>query len=304
MGRVTVEVPATSANLGAGFDCLGLALELCNTVTVEELHGTDIEVTVAGCGTTELSRGPDNLVLVAMRHLYAKQGRRLPGIRLDQHNGIPLCSGLGSSAAAEISGLTAANVLLGEPFTARDLALIALELENHPDNIMPALLGGLVVAVAQHRRGGWELAYTRLDPPPLQAVIVTPNLKVETVESRRKLPTRYSRADAVFNIGRAALLVAAVAQGDWAALATALDDRIHQPYRLPAIEGAPEVIAAAKEAGAIGAVLSGSGPTILALCASGGEAVAEAVAAKWREFGVGVNAQVLATRAVGARVVA
>jgi homoserine kinase len=295
-----VEVPATSANLGPGFDCCGLALELCNRVEVEEIGGTTCEIEIAGCGTTELSRGPDNLVLVAMRHLFAKQGRELPGVRLRQHNAIPLCSGLGSSAAAEISGLVAANELLDRPYTNKELGLVALELENHPDNIIPALEGGLVVAVAQHLRRGWQLDYTRLEPPPLTAVIATPSLKVETVESRRRLPMRYSRADAVFNIGHAALLVASLVAGDWSALASALDDKIHQPYRLAALEGAPEVIAAAKAAGAIGAVLSGSGPTILALCEGDGEAIATAMKACWQRFGVTVDARCTRPRAAGA----
>lgn len=303
--NITVEVPATSANVGPGFDCVGLALGLSNHVSVELLPGTSCEIDIQGKGSGELSRGPDNLVLVAMRHLYAKAGCELPAVRLEQRNGIPLCSGLGSSAAAEISGLVAANELLGRPFSQRELCLVALELEDHPDNIVPALCGGLCVAIAQHGAAGWDLDYVRLEPPTeLTAVIASPNLRIETVESRRRLPNSYSRADAVYNTARASLLVASLVARDWAALAVALEDKFHQPYRLPHIKGAQSVLDAAKEAGAIGAVLSGSGPTLMALCLGDGQAVAEAMERTWQAAGVEVSVAPTRLSASGARVVA
>ena len=177
--RVTIEVPATSANLGPGFDCVGLALSVYNRVDVEVLPGTACEVHIEGYGAHELSRGPDNLVLVAMRHLYAKLDREMPAVRLRQNNAIPLCSGLGSSAAAEIGGLVAANELLGRPLSSAELGRLALDFEDHPDNIIPALVGGLVVAVAEHGASGWQLQYRRLDPPPFTAVLATPSRRVE-----------------------------------------------------------------------------------------------------------------------------
>lgn len=305
MRSVTIEVPATSANVGPGFDCVGLALGLSNRIKVEVLPGTSCEIDIQGQGRDELSRGPDNLVLVAMRHLYAKAGRELPAVRLEQRNAIPLCSGLGSSAAAEISGLVAANELLGRPFTQRQLCLVALELEDHPDNIVPALCGGLCVAIAQHGAGGWDLDYVRLEPPSeLTAVIASPNLRIETVESRRRLPNSYSRTDAVYNTARASLLVAALVARDWEALACALEDRFHQPYRLPHIRGAQATLDAAKEAGAIGAVLSGSGPTLMALCTGDGAAVAQAMEQTWRAAGVEVHVTPTRLSAAGARAVA
>lgn len=301
---ITIEVPATSANVGPGFDCVGLALGLTNRVKVELLPGTSCEIDIQGKGSAELSRGPDNLVLVAMRHLYAKAGQELPAVRLEQRNDIPLCSGLGSSAAAEISGLVAANELLGRPFSARELCLVALELEDHPDNIVPAISGGLCVAIAQHTGAGWDLDYVRLEPPSeLTAVIASPDLRIETVESRRRLPNSYSRADAVYNTARASLLVAALVARDWEALACALEDKFHQPYRLPHIKGAQSVLDAAKAAGAIGAVLSGSGPTLLALCDNDGAAVAEAMDSTWRAAGVAVDVRPVRLSATGARVV-
>lgn len=303
MKRLTVEVPATSANMGPGFDCVGLALSVYNRVEVEVLPGTACEVHIEGYGQQELSRGPDNLVLVAMRHLYAKVDRELPAIRLRQNNAIPLCSGLGSSAAAEIAGLVAANELLGRPFSPLELGRLALDFEDHPDNIIPALVGGLVIAVAEHTETGWHLQYRRLDPPPFTAVIATPSRRVETVESRRRLPDRYSRADVVYNLGRAALLVAALTAGDRECLATALRDKVHQPYRLPAVEGSAEVLQAARDAGAIGAVLSGSGPTVIALCDHEPERVAAAMTECWQGFGLTVKAYPVAPSAAGARVV-
>lgn len=303
--RLTVTAPATSANLGPGFDCVGLALELRNSVQLTTLRDTtNLEIDITGEGAGELSRGPDNLVVVAMRHLYAKLGQMLPGLRLHLHNEVPLCSGLGSSAAAEISGLVAANALLGEPFSPRELLLVALELENHPDNIPPALLGGLCTAIAQHDEArGWVLDYVRLDPPAgLRAVLATAQVRIETVASRRRLPASYSRADAVHNSARAALLIAALAAGDWAALATALDDRFHQPYRLPHIPGAEATLAAARAAGAKGAVLSGSGPTLLAFCADDPAPVAEAMAAAQAAAGLASVVRVVDLSAAGATV--
>lgn len=295
---VTVEVPATSANLGPGFDCLGLALGLTNRIVVEPLDDPRFEVEVAGAGAGRLPTDGRNLVAVAMRRLFDRVDGAPRGARLRQQNGIPLCSGLGSSAAARVAGLVAANRLCGDPLDQAGLANLATELEGHPDNVLPALVGGLVVAVVESGRTRW----VRFDPPPgLHAVVGMPRQALATADARRALPESYSRADVVYNVSRAGFLLAALVSGRFDDLAEAMRDRIHQPYRLPLIPGARDVIAAACEAGA-GAAISGAGPSILALCHRAPEAVQLAMREAWANHGVTADVRLLPIAGTGAEV--
>lgn len=297
MPQVTVHVPATTANLGPGFDCVGLALDFGNSLVAEPAESGVWEVTVEGLGAGELPVDRSSLAIQAMQRLFAEVPDAPRGARLVQHNRVPLCSGLGSSSTAIVGGLVAANALCGSPLGQRRLVELATELEGHPDNVAPAILGGLVVVTA----AGGELAYVRFDAPTdLQAVIAMPNLRLSTAEARRALPQSYTKADAIFNVTRAALLVAALVSGDHDALSVALQDRIHQPYRLPLMRGAAEVLDAARAAGALGAVVSGAGPTLLALCEGGAEAVAEAMQAAWAQAGVKAEAKVVGLSNAGA----
>jgi len=295
---VTVEVPATSANLGPGFDCLGLALGMTNRIEVEPLDEPRFEVEVDGAGTDWLPKNGRNLVAVSMKRLFARVDGAPRGARIRQQNDIPLCSGLGSSAAARVAGILAANRLCGDLLDTPALADLATELEGHPDNVMPALVGGLVVAVVKDGQVRW----VRFDPPPgLHAVVGMPQQALATADSRRALPRSYSREDVVFNVSRAGLLVASLLSGRFDALADAMDDRIHQPYRLPLIPGADAVLEAARAAGA-GAAISGAGPSIIALCHQQPEQVREAMREAWAKHGVTADVRLLPLAATGAAV--
>ncbi len=294
---VTVEVPATSANLGPGFDCLGLALGLSNRIVVEPLDVPRFEVEVAGAGAGRLPTDGRNLVAVSMRRLFQRVPGAPRGARIRQQNDIPLCSGLGSSAAARVAGILAANRLCGDPLDLPALADLATELEGHPDNVLPALVGGFVVAVVSDSRVHW----VRFAPPALTAVVGMPRQALATADSRRALPTSYSREDVVFNVSRAGLLIASLVSGHFEELAEAMADRIHQPYRLPLIPGAEAVLEAARAAGA-GAAISGAGPSILALCHRAPELVQQAMRNAWAEHGVPADVRCLALAASGAQV--
>lgn len=301
MATVTVEVPATTANLGPGFDCVGLALGLCNRVTAAALDHAEWSVTVDGAGAGVLPTGADNLLAVAMRRVFQRVPGAPRGARLHQVNTIPLCSGMGSSAAAYVAGLVAANELCDQALDTQELCQIACELEGHADNVLPALLGGLTVGLYEDGRAHW----VRFDPPAgLHAVVVLPDQELATADSRKALPDSYSRADTVYNLGHAALLVAALASGDHQALAAAMEDRVHQPYRLPLIPGAERAMAAARDAGAVGVVVSGAGPSLLALCERDADLVADAMQQAWASKGIRTTQYLLEMDVRGARVVA
>lgn len=297
MAELAVRVPATSANLGPGFDCVGVALGLYNEIRAEPLDEPRWEVDVRGHGAAALAAGSEpNLTVVAMQLLFARVDRPPAGVRLHLNNQIPFSSGLGSSAAARVGGLFCANELCGRPYSIDELGAMSLELENHPDNITPALRGGLIVALVDDGR----IRHVRFDPPPLTAVLAVPDYGIPTPGARKLLPDGYSRADAVYNLAHATLLVAGLVAGDQAAVRAAMDDRLHQPYRLPTIAGAAETIAAAREAGALGAVLSGSGPSLLALVDGDGTAVGQAMRETWARHGANVGIHTVPLESRGA----
>jgi homoserine kinase len=260
---ITVRVPATSANLGPGFDALGLALRLHNTLTIGRAASPEIEI--EGEGEETLPRDASHLayraaMVVAARAAEMQSAPAVEAFRLTQRNAIPLGRGLGSSAAAIVGGAVAANALLGSPLDQQALLDLAAEMEGHPDNVAPALLGGLVVCT----RTAAGVRWMRLAPPSLKVVVAVPDYPVSTEEARRRLPARVPFPDAVFNVTRAALLVAALTGGRPDLLDEATQDRLHQPYREHLIPGLNEVFQAARRAGAYGAALSGSGPAVIA----------------------------------------
>jgi homoserine kinase len=232
-----------------------------------------------------------------MRRVAERAGRALPPVDVRQMNGIPLARGLGSSSAAIVGGCVAANELLGRPLTERELLAVAVEIEGHPDNVAPALFGGLTVCYATET--GTDCLRLRPKNPP-RAVVAIPEYEVETEKARKALPHRVPRVDAVLNVGRAAAIVAAFAAGDHAPLRAAMADRLHQPYRAHLVPGMDETIAAALEAGALGACLSGSGPTILALTHGREEAVADAMRQALSAVGVAAVTRVLEVSLRGA----
>ena len=260
---ITIRVPATTANLGPGFDCIGLALNLWNEVQFE----ADDQITfrVTGEGADQLDNQPNNLLVEAFLRVYELCGRDTKGAAIRSQNQIPPCSGMGSSAAALVAGIFGANELLGRPLNQADMLKLATELEGHPDNVAPALLGGLVVSVMNEG----EILSRRYETPSLAAVIVKPDVDWPTRVARAVLPPSVPRADAIFNIGRTALVVDALRSGDLDLLRKAMDDRLHQPYRLERIPGGKAAFEAARRFGA--AALSGAGPSILCFVESGQE---------------------------------
>lgn len=302
MKRVRVRVPATSANLGPGFDCLGLALTMWNVVTAEPALAWEVEV--RGEGEASLPRGADNLVARAARRALEEAGAAGTALRLTLDNGVPLARGLGSSAAAAVGGLLAADALLGHPLGRERLLALAVELEGHGDNAAPALWGGLTVF--SPREGGG--AVVRFPPPPgLRLGVVIPEVPVSTAAARAALPGTVPRDDAVHNVQRACLLVAALAAGRLDLLGYALSDRLHQPYRAPLVPGLAEALAGGVP-GVSGVCLSGSGPTLLCFLDQDlpEEAVAAAlslVASPLRERGVACRTAPVAPAAEGAVVV-
>jgi homoserine kinase len=256
VGRVTVRIPATVANLGAGFDVLAAAVGLHAEVTLEA--SSTAQVRAPGL---DVPQDQSNLIYRSAAAVADAAGYT-GAFAVEARSPIPLRGGLGSSAAAIVGGLVAANRLLGAGLDAAALLGLATEIEGHPDNVAAALVGGIAIVTS----GGGRHRWLRVTPTmPLSVVLATPALQIETAAARRVLPREVSREDAVFNIGRATLLVAALAQGRDDLLGDALQDKLHQPYRAALVPGFDAVKTAAIGAGAYGAVLSGSGPTIAAL---------------------------------------
>jgi len=282
---VTVRVPATTANLGPGFDCLGLALDIYNTVELSLAVETRVQITGEGQG--QLPLGRNNLVLQAADRLAEEVEFEVPGWQLRQHNEIPLARGLGSSSAAIVGGLIAANELLQGGLDREQLLKLAAELEGHPDNVGPALLGGLTACCVEAD----DVCCIRLDAPAeLDIGVVIPRFEVNTQQARAVLPDEVSLSDAVFNVSRAACTLAALVSGRWEVLSDLMQDRLHQPYRAQLIPGMGEVIAAAEEAGAHSAALSGSGPTIVAFATEQRDAILQVMVETFANFNVEATA--------------
>lgn len=274
---INIRVPATSANLGPGFDCLGLALDLWNTSTFQ-LSSGGVQVTVIGEGAGRLPTNSRNLMARAFQEVYRRQGAPLPaGLSIRCKNRIPLGSGLGSSAAAVLAGIMAANALLGEPYNSHDVLRIASDLEGHADNAAAALYGGLTATFTD---GNHDLKVHKLDCAFKRVVFVLPDFKLPTQKARRALPQQFPLGDVVFNIGHSIIAVEALRSGNRDLLSQALDDRLHQTYRLKLIPGAGAALEAARNLGAP-AALSGAGPGVVAFAGSNPDAV---IAAMQRAF--------------------
>ncbi len=253
-----IQIPATSANLGAGFDALGLALNYYNYVEMEESDRVDI---VSADGA-DIPCDENNLIYVSAKDLFAVCGRKLSGLRLRQTNNIPMARGLGSSSACIIAGLVGANRLLGDPLTKDDLVDLSAQIEGHPDNTAPALLGGIVTAVFDGRKVHWvkQEVFTKL-----KFVAIIPDFELKTDKARACLPTEISHKDAVFNLSRAALFSASLLTGKFENLRTAVHDKLHQPYRMELIPNCREVFDIAYTHGAYASYISGAGPTVMAI---------------------------------------
>ena len=257
--RVIVKVPATTANMGPGFDCLGMALDIWNLVYVE-LGSSSFDV--IGEGGKSLPRGESNLVYESLRAAFTEAGQSIPKVTVVCRNAIPLGRGLGSSSAAVVGGLMAGNELCGRQLSQDQLLELAAKIEGHPDNVAPALLGGCQIVLREEG----QLITARLPvPQDLRAVLFIPDSPMPTTEARELLPSEVTRQDAVYNMGRVAMLVRAFCTGDMTHLSLATNDRLHQPARRTIFPAMKNIFHAALEAGALGVFLSGAGSSVLAL---------------------------------------
>lgn len=295
--RIGVRVPASTANLGSGFDVLGLALGLYNTIEIAPIS-RGIELTVEGEGAERLQKvGERSLVVRAARATFDYLGVTPPGLKVHLKNEIPLKRGLGSSATACLGGVIAAAALSGRDLSPEEVLKLALPLEGHPDNITPALVGGLTATCLSE--GG--IRYVRVPiPQGIRVVAAIPEMELGTAEARRALPEKVPLGDAVHNVARAAILVAAMAAGDLGLLDEATRDRLHQPYRARLIPGMDEVLEAARGAGALAAFLSGAGSTVVALVDRDAEMVGEEMAEAWARKGMRTVVKVLTVEHEGA----
>lgn len=311
MTVIRVAAPATTANLGPGYDCLGMALDIWNTVEVEPLSdGAVPSVSVSGEGEGELEAGPENLVYRSMEFLYRESDLPMPPLRVHCDNEIPLARGLGSSAAAIAGGLAAANALAnvtteGSGFTPRELLEMAATIEGHPDNVAAAVMGGLQLVVTEAQDTGESTLYTVpvSVPAAIHAVLFIPETRIATADARAALPQQLPVPDAVHNMARVALLVAGMATNHPEYLSVATQDKLHQPYRQPLFPAMKLLMKAALDAGALGAFLSGSGSTVLALTQGREMTVAYEMAEAARQASVEGTVKVTQPTALGAHLV-
>ncbi len=279
---VKIKVPATTANLGPGFDTLGAALALYNHVTMEEIE-QGLKINIVGEGANNLSRDEKNLLYQASFITFDKANYKPRGLRILLENHIPMARGLGSSSSAIVGGIFAANELAGSVLSLEEMVDLATELEGHPDNVVPAFYGGFTVsAIAGKNVYAKQFAI----PKGLKAVVAIPDFFLSTEDSRQVIPHTIPMKDAAFNVNRVALLVSAIAQQDLSLFEIAMVDKIHQPYRSTLIPGFWETLAAAKENGAIGTAMSGAGPTLIAFAAENFEKIEKAMQRSFESFGV------------------
>ncbi len=304
MKQVTITVPATSANLGPGFDCLGLALALYNQFTFTP-RPDGLKINVSGAGSDQIPTDSSNLAAQAAHRLFeqasangADEAAKLSSLpfHIQINNNVPAMSGLGSSSTAVIGGLLGANAFLRQPYDRRQILQIAHEIEGHPDNVTPALCGGAYLIVTDQ-----DLIAQRLESPILQAVIVTPDYYFPTNEARQALPRHLPVADVIYNASRLGLFIQAFQAGDYPRLAAAMDDKLHQPYRLPLIPGAEEALAAARQAGAA-AALSGAGPSLIAFAPDDLPGIGAIMAGAFAAANIPAQTRVLALDQSGARI--
>ncbi len=258
---IKIKVPATSANMGAGFDSLGVALDLYNYVSVEETDG-GLVIDIVDKSSDFLPKDERNLIYKSMKILFDKAGYTPRGLHIVLENNVMVTRGLGSSSAGIVGGLLAANEFCGRKFSKEEILEMATEIEGHPDNVAPAIFGGLTVNVSDRGR----IRYVKTDvPEDLRFVAFVPEFYLQTKKSRGVLPKNVSMRDAVYNTGRSALLVTSIMTGKYENIRTAVGDRLHQRYRKKLIPHIDALFEKAYNEGALGVYLSGAGPTVIAI---------------------------------------
>lgn len=283
MYRFRIRVPATSANLGPGFDVIGMALSVYNEFEVESTDSGRIRICIEGEGKGKIPENEKNILQTAMKSAFKKNSIEPPGLNIKIHNRIPVARGMGSSATAVLAGLLIAGKIIGEGFSQKDLINLAISMEGHPDNLMAAYLGGIVITYKEDD----DYKGIRIIPgKPLRIALAIPDLEISTKYARSVLPQSYSLRDCVDNLRNVSLLIHSLQSGEYELLKLAMEDRIHQPYRMTLIPGFYEAKKAAIEAGAYGVAISGSGSTVIALCDECVQNVAESMVAAFEILGI------------------
>jgi homoserine kinase len=272
VSKVRVSIPASTTNLGPGFDVLGMALKLYNTIEME-VSASGLSIQVEGEGADMLARDESNIVYQATKKVFERMGDKPPPLAIRLINNIPLARGLGSSGTAAIGGLMAANAISGAGLTRDEILDIATAMDGHPDNVAASMFGGVVIASPTEKG---VVCMKFLPAKPIELVLVVPDFHLLTSDARAVLPRSVDRDTAVFNIGRASILVAALATGDLHLLSIATEDKLHQPYREKLIPGLMDVFRAAKSVGKnVAVALSGAGPSVVAFCTENSDRVGE-----------------------------
>lgn len=314
---VKVRVPASSANLGPGYDVIGIALKLYNELELR-VHPVEsstfgggatespfprVKIEIEGEGADSLPRDEKNIVCQATKQIFRAYRLPLTAYRfvLKLNNRIPLARGLGSSAAARLAGILSANALCGNFFSTEEVLNLAAKLEGHPDNVVPQLVGGLCVSVFNNG----SVQYVRLGVPKnLCAVVCIPDFELSTKKARAVLPKKILHADAVYNLSRVALLLGAFVKKDYSFLKMAMEDRLHQNYRKKLVPGFEQVLESGYQSGALGIALSGAGPSLLAFASKvKAQEVGKAMEKGFKKFGVNAQSKVLEFEPFGAKVI-
>ena len=300
--KVIVDVPSTTANLGPGFDCLGAALDLNNRFAITRIEGNGerFELIMEGNEGSHLRGGPENLVYRAAQRVWKTAGIEPVGLEARVKLAVPPARGLGSSATAIVAGLVGANALMDSPLSKEKLLELAIDIEGHPDNVVPSLLGGLcMTAKAASER--WRVIRCEW-MRSVKAVVAIPSIRLSTSEARRVMPKTIPIGDAVTNLGALTLLLQGLRTGNGELVADGMNDRLHEPYRWRLIKGGLQVRDAAINAGAWGCVISGAGPSVLALCnETDGPKISHAMIQAWENVGVESRAPMLNLQTTGSQ---
>ena len=300
--KVRVSVPSTTANLGPGFDCLGAALDLHNEFVFTRIDGggDHFDLIMESSDGNHLRGGPENLVFRAAQKVWANANVSPFALEARVKLAVPPARGLGSSATAIVAGLIGANAIMDSPLSKEKLLELAIDIEGHPDNVVPSLLGGLCLTArsASHR---WRIVRCDWDNS-IKAVVAIPAIRLSTSEARRVMPKNIPISDAVTNMGALTLLLNGLKTGNSELIKEGMFDKLHEPYRWKLIKGGLEVKQAALEAGALGCAISGAGPSILALCREeNGKLISQAMVKAWEKAGVASRAPFLNIQTEGSR---